>query len=116
TARNSPGSRFPWRFLAMHRLRTAPVLALIALAAAGPAHAQQAAAPAASTFELSVARIMRGPELVGSQPAAVRWTDDSRWIYFRWKPGGRPWHEPAALYRVPASGGTPERLSDEAAD
>lgn len=100
----------------MHRLRTAPVLALVALAAAGPARAQQAATATATTFELSVPSIMRGPELVGSPPAAVRWTDDSRWIYFRWKPGGRPWHEQAALYRVPASGGTPERLSDEAAD
>src|SRR5690606_24582877 len=39
-----------------------------------------------------------------------------RWIYFRWKPGGRPWDEPSALYRVPAGGGTPERLSDDAAD
>ncbi|MFO7260815.1 MAG: prolyl oligopeptidase family serine peptidase [bacterium] len=100
----------------MHRLRTAFVLAFFALTAASPGHAQPAARAAASTFELSVANIMRGPEHVGSPPTAIRWTDDSRWIYFRWKPGGRPWHEEPALYRVPASGGTPERLSDEAAD
>src|SRR5690606_28460226 len=46
----------------------------------------------------------------------IRWTDDGRWIYFLWKPGGRPWHEERALYRVPARGGAPERLSEEAAD
>jgi len=100
----------------MHRLRTASVLAFVALAAANSGHAQQAATAAATTFDLSVRNIMRGPELVGSPPSAVRWTDDSRWIYFRWKPGGRPWHEQPALYRVPASGGAPERLSDDAAD
>jgi dipeptidyl aminopeptidase/acylaminoacyl peptidase len=99
----------------MHRLRTAPLLALATAAAAAPAFAQDPA-PATARFELTVPNIMRGPELVGSQPAAVRWTDDGRWIYFRWKPGGRPWHEEPALYRVPASGGAPERLSDEAAD
>src|SRR5690606_1862130 len=43
-------------------------------------------------------------------------TDDSRWIYFRWKPGGSPWNEEPSLYRVAATGGTPERLSPEAAD
>jgi dipeptidyl aminopeptidase/acylaminoacyl peptidase len=71
---------------------------------------------AQSSFELSVANIMRGPEHVGEAPAGVQWTDDGQWIYFRWKPGGRPWHEPQALYRVRATGGAPERLSDEAAD
>src|SRR5690606_18912146 len=112
----SPDRHLPGGSSAMHRLRTAFVLAFFALTAASPGHAQPAARAAASTFELSVANIMRGPEHVGSPPTAIRWTDDSRWIYFRWKPGGRPWHEEPALYRVPASGGTPERLSDEAAD
>ncbi|MGH7505378.1 MAG: TolB family protein, partial [Longimicrobiales bacterium] len=71
---------------------------------------------ATAGFKLTVQNIMRGPELVGEAPDDIRWTDDGRWILFRWKPGGRPWDEEPALYRVPATGGSPERLSDEAAD
>ena len=95
----------------MTGLRTATA-ALLALGT--PAFATAQAAPA--TFELTIPSIMRGPELVGTPPAAVRWTDDGRWVYFRWKPGGRPWHEDAGLYRVAAAGGTPERISASAAD
>jgi dipeptidyl aminopeptidase/acylaminoacyl peptidase len=85
------------------------LLALCCLAVASPLSAQ-------NRFELSVPSIMRGPELVGSEPTSVRWSDDGRWIYFQWKPGGRPWHEDAALYRVASTGGTPEKLSPQSAD
>ena len=94
----------------MPLLRTLCSLSLAMLVAA-PVVAQERGG-----FDLTVASIMRGPELVGSPPSAVRWTDDGRWVFFRWKPGGRPWHEEAALYRVRSSGGEPERLSREAAD
>jgi dipeptidyl aminopeptidase/acylaminoacyl peptidase len=70
----------------------------------------------AQTFDLSVKNIMRGPELVGAPPENVQWSDDSRWIFFRWKPGGRPWHEDLAWYRAPAAGGAPEKLSQQLAD
>jgi dipeptidyl aminopeptidase/acylaminoacyl peptidase len=88
--------------------------AATALACLLPAAALAQQTPA--TFDLTVPNIMRGPEHVGEPPAAVRWTDDARWIYFRWKPGGQPWSEPTALYRVPAAGGEPVRLSAAAAD
>jgi dipeptidyl aminopeptidase/acylaminoacyl peptidase len=78
--------------------------------------ARAAAAQSSGAFDLSVKNIMRGPELVGSAPSNVQWTDDSRWVYFRWKPGGRPWNEEAALYRVPATGGAPQRVSRQAED
>ncbi|MHB1168637.1 MAG: TolB family protein, partial [Longimicrobiales bacterium] len=68
------------------------------------------------TFELTVANIMRGPEHVGEQPSRVRWSDSGDWVYFYWKPGGRPWFEESALYRVSARGGEPQRLEDAAAD
>src|SRR5690625_7273628 len=58
----------------------------------------------ASGLELSVANIMRGPEHVGEPPSMVRWTDDGRWIYFRWKPGGEEWYDSSALLRMPSSG------------
>lgn len=48
------------------------------------------AASAQSGFELSVSNIMRGPEHVGEPPSSVQWSADSRWIHFRWKPGGQP--------------------------
>jgi dipeptidyl aminopeptidase/acylaminoacyl peptidase len=89
---------------------TALLLAVLPLQLA----AQRSAA--ASAFELSVASIMRGPELIGEGPSNVQWSDDGRWIYFRWKPGGEPWHAPTALYRVNAAGGVPQRLSEDAAD
>ncbi|HSJ09211.1 MAG TPA: prolyl oligopeptidase family serine peptidase [Longimicrobiales bacterium] len=89
-------------------VRAAAVGFLAALSMAAPVAGQ--------AFDLSVRSIMRGPELVGEAPAGVQWTDDGRWVYFRWKPGGQPWHESMSLYRVPASGGAPERLDDELAD
>lgn len=74
-----------------------------------------AAAPA-SDFTLSVQNIMQGTEHVGQAPVAVSWTDDSRWIYFRWLPGGGDWHENRSLYRVSRDGGTPEQVDDAEAD
>lgn len=68
------------------------------------------------SFPLTLESIMRGPELVGQAPSQVRWTDDSRWIYFRWLPGGRPWHESPRLYRVPAAGGEPQEVPQAEAD
>lgn len=67
-------------------------------------------------FPLTIQNIMRGTELVGEAPVAVSWTDDSRWIYFRWRPAGGAWSDQRSLYRVPAQGGEPERLTEAAAD
>jgi dipeptidyl aminopeptidase/acylaminoacyl peptidase len=54
--------------------------------------------------------------LVGAAPSRIQWTDDSEWIYFRWRPGGAAWNEASELYRVPARGGEPQKVSDEDAD
>ncbi|MCI0432978.1 MAG: prolyl oligopeptidase family serine peptidase [Gemmatimonadetes bacterium] len=67
-------------------------------------------------FELSVATIMRGPELIGQAPSITGWSDDSGWIYFRWLPGGQRWDAESSLYRVSATGGDPQKLDDAAAD
>ncbi len=64
-------------------------------------------------FELSIRNIMRGSEHIGSAPGGVRFTQDGEWIYFRWLPGGSAWDAPTKNYRVRASGGTPEEVSDE---
>jgi dipeptidyl aminopeptidase/acylaminoacyl peptidase len=70
----------------------------------------------AAGFDLSVANIMRGPEHIGVSPSNVQWTDDGRWIYFRWLPGGSAWDEQPSLYRVAARGGTPGKLTDAQSD
>ncbi len=95
-------------------------LVLLPVGASSPAAAQSSAAYVPTVargqdFELSVRNIMRGPELLGQAPAQIRWTDDSEWLYFRWRPGGLDWDERSSLYRVPADGGTPEKLDDDAA-
>jgi dipeptidyl aminopeptidase/acylaminoacyl peptidase len=86
-----------------------------------PSGAQSAATlePETATsfaFPLTISSIMRGPELVGQPPMGIQWSDDSRWIYFRWLPGGRAWNDDPELYRVPARGGEPEKVDEDAAD
>ncbi|MGH7644991.1 MAG: prolyl oligopeptidase family serine peptidase, partial [Gemmatimonadales bacterium] len=69
---------------------------------------------AAQAFELTVETIMRGPELVGTPPANVRFSADGRHVYFRWRKGGVDTLE--YDYRVAVAGGAPERLPRLAVD
>ncbi len=87
-------------------IRYALSAALLASSAlARPAAAQQ-------TFELSIANIMRGPEVYGREPTRVRWSADGEWIYFQWNAPGADWREELAPYRVRArAGAAPERVS-----
>lgn len=64
-------------------------------------------------FDLSIRNIMRAQENVGVAPTGIRWTDDSEWVYFNWRPGGLAWDTPNDLYRVRASGGEPEKVTNE---
>lgn len=102
-------------------LALALALALAAaLTLAAPASGQTVAdfvpeAARGADFSLSVRSIMRGPELVGQGPSRIRWTDDGRWIYFRWLPGGAAWDAETEEYRVGADGTGLERVSDEMA-
>lgn len=63
-------------------------------------------------FELSIRSIMQAEANVGQAPSQVRWSDDGRWIYFQWQPGGLEWDAGRSLYRVPAEGGEPERIDE----
>ncbi|MFN8651224.1 MAG: prolyl oligopeptidase family serine peptidase [Gemmatimonadales bacterium] len=70
------------------------------------------AAPLSAQQLPSLPAIMRGPELVGREPTGVRWSADSRWIYFNWLPPGTDWREQLKPYRVRAqAGAVPESLS-----
>ena len=75
------------------------------LLTASPAIAQQ-------PFDFSIKNIMRGPELYGRVPQDVRWSADSKWIYFNWVEPGTDWRETPKRYRVRAvPGAKPERVS-----
>ena len=55
---------------------------------------------------------MRGHEMVGRSPSDVRWSADSRWIYFSWNPPGTESRAPLQAYRVRAEeGAVPESLT-----
>lgn len=60
-------------------------------------------------LELSVDSIMRGPALVGYPPSGLRWSGDSKDLYFEWR--RRDEDEPAT-YVVSRDAGEPRRLSD----
>jgi dipeptidyl aminopeptidase/acylaminoacyl peptidase len=93
--------------------------ALTLLVAAPVAHsaAAQNQQRTGSDFDLSIANIMRGPELYGREPQRVRWTADGKWIYFYWNAPGTKWSEPLWPYRVrAAAGATPERLTEAQVD
>ncbi|HEY0529720.1 MAG TPA: prolyl oligopeptidase family serine peptidase, partial [Gemmatimonadaceae bacterium] len=63
-------------------------------------------------FDFSIKNIMRGPELYGRAPQNVRWSADSKWIYFTWVEPGTDWRETPKQFRVKAvAGSKPERLS-----
>lgn len=82
--------------------------ALLALALfAAPVAAQQT-----SAFDFSIKNIMRGPELYGRPPENVRWSADSKWIYFTWLEPGHSFRDQPTLFRVRAlPGSKPERVS-----
>lgn len=91
-------------------------VALAALALAGGAQAQAAQQPArtAPPFDLTVASIMRGPLLVGRSPDEVRWSADSRYVWYRWRqPEARD--TSTHLYRVSPAGGAAVQVPDSVA-
>src|SRR5687768_9934612 len=64
---------------------------------------------APSPFSLTVDNIMRGPELVGNPPNSLRWSGDSKELYFEWL---MPKEDQAATWVVSRDGGAPKRLSE----
>ena len=80
------------------RLALGAAAAALSLASAAlPAAAAGQGTPA--EFDLSVRNLMRGPELVGRSPDEVRFSDDARWVYFRWRAPEAP-DTARALWRV----------------
>jgi len=89
---------------------TAVLLAGSAAVPDGTRLLAQRAAPAGARLQLTVDSIMRGPDLVGWPPAALRWSADSQNLYFEWR---KPGEKEASTYVVGRDGGEPRKLSDE---
>ena len=66
----------------------------------------------AEKFALTVDNIMRGPGLVGYEPAQVRWSYDSKRLYFQWKQATDKLEAPLDTYVVDRDGSQPQKLSD----
>ena len=74
-----------------------------------PSFANATAGEQASSFPLTVDSIMRGPELVGNPPNNLRWSGDSKELYFEWR---MPKEDEPATFVVSRDGGTPRRLNE----
>jgi dipeptidyl aminopeptidase/acylaminoacyl peptidase len=66
-------------------------------------------------FALTIDDIMRGPGLVGYEPAQVRWSGDSQAIYFQWKQPSDKEDTPMDTYVANRDGSGLHKLSDEEA-
>jgi hypothetical protein len=66
-------------------------------------------------FDLTIDNIMRGVNLVGTEPAQVRWSGDSSTIYFQWKKASDSASAPNDTYAVTRDNPTPRKLSDDEA-
>ena len=74
------------------------------------------AGPMASTGQtLTVEQIMQEPAAwVGDWPARPYWSASGDYLYFYWNPGGA--FDSDSLYRIPASGGEPEKRGAQATE
>src|SRR5688500_14377011 len=89
------------------------IVALVPVLAA----ASGLSAQARPSFDLTVANMMRGPEVYGREPQRVRWSADGRTFYCFWNAPGTRWSEPLHPYKVAATAGaTPVRLTEAQID
>ncbi len=83
--------------------RRALAFTLVPLLAAPPSAVPQ-------SFPLTVDSIMRGPKLVGHPPEELRWSGDSRELFFEWRMGDE---DEAATWVVRPDRPQPRRLTEE---
>ncbi|HEY4215760.1 MAG TPA: prolyl oligopeptidase family serine peptidase [Gemmatimonadaceae bacterium] len=101
----------------MHSSRHVAFALVVGLVAAPIGIRTANAQSSAPAFDFSIKNIMRGPEVYGREPENVRWSADSKWIYFTWLEPGSDWRLPAKPFRVRAEpGAVPERVTDAQMD
>src|SRR5579872_2332475 len=91
------------------RILTLPVVYILVFGQMSDLVAQQ------PKFALTIDNIMRGPGLYGYEPTGVRWSGDSRRIYFQWKHASDAIDHPMDTYVVNRDGSDLKKLSDEEA-
>src|SRR5215467_10259268 len=69
----------------------------------------------AAKFELTIDNIMRGPNLYGYEPREVRWSADSKRVYFQWKQASDPRQKDFDTYVVNRDGADLRKLTEEEA-
>ena len=98
----------------MRAFRAPGAAVFFVMAATVPSVGQRSAPAAAPNapprLQLTVDSIMRGPDLVGWPPSAVRWSADSQQLYFDWR---KPGEKEASTYVVSREGGEPRKLTDD---
>ncbi|WP_183568486.1 prolyl oligopeptidase family serine peptidase [Mucilaginibacter sp. SP1R1] len=57
---------------------------------------------------LTIEKIMRDPQWIGVSPSNIRWSDDSKKIYFKWNPEKA---DQDALYAVTTANNKPQKVS-----
>jgi dipeptidyl aminopeptidase/acylaminoacyl peptidase len=72
----------------------------------GPA--QTPAGAPAKPFAMTVDNIMRGPDLVGTEPSGIAWSADGTRLYFRWK---KPEEKQAEWYFITKSSLVPQKTT-----
>ena len=91
----------------MHRLTPRSILIVGSLALGTTTRASAQKKPG---FDFTIANIMRGPEVYGREPTAVRWTLDGKWVYFTWLEAGSDWRLPVRQFRVSTAPGSKPEL------
>ena len=86
----------------MRRICLAVTAVLFVVSGMSPTAQRPAPAGAPSKLQLTVDSVMRGPALVGWPPTAVRWSADSRNLFFDWR---KPGEKESSTYVVVARGG-----------
>jgi Tol biopolymer transport system component len=56
---------------------------------------------------LSIEKIMRDPKWIGTSPSGIRWSDDSKKIYFNWNPDNE-FRE--SLYSITTGNNSPQKV------
>jgi dipeptidyl aminopeptidase/acylaminoacyl peptidase len=77
--------------------------------------AARSAESAAAKFTLTIDSIMRGNELVGYEPRAVRWSGDNQRIFFQWKQYNDSRDKDYDTYAINSDGTNLKKLSEEEA-
>ena len=85
-------------------------LGVMTLSAQQPAPPGAGPAAPSGKLTLSVDSIMRGPDLVGFPPSGLRWSGDSRDLFFEWR---KPGEKEGATYVLSQNTTAPRRLTDE---